>query len=240
MKIYLIILIILFNVFNQQNILSQKSISDNDSILSFTGLWINKQYVDAINETKSPISALKDINVSYIYIPKKIHQNVSMIFDFHVGGGDLTIEKKDGQYYFYTSDLKKEIERVSIKDNILTTGNESFIKVSQTDDYGILETILFKGKYRLGSKLVEFHINGKISGWDDFNEYIPVSDYSGPGLNLDQIILKTPEHKILIKGFKFIKDNLLIYDLNCEKYDSANQQCDSYSLGSLQYKLTKN
>jgi hypothetical protein len=240
MRHLFIFLLILSGFLRCRNLNNNRNTANYDSIVPFSGLWVNEKYINTINETKSPLLSQESVNESFIYIPEKLDQRTTMIYNFHVGGADLTIHKKDNEYYFYTLDLETEIEKVALKNGKLIKNKIAFIKIDESTSKGILESVLFKGQYQLDSTLIEFQDNGQITGWKEFNEYIPVIDYSGPGLNVDQIIFKTIDKRIIIKGFKFIKDSLFLYDLNCVEYDSINNECGTVSLGWIKYKMKKN
>lgn len=161
-----------------------------------------------------------------------------MIYNFHDGGADLTIHRLDSSYWFYSFDLKNKYDKVIFNNNKLIINNIPFVRIADSTNKGILETILFKGIYKLNERQIEFTDEGLIKGWDEFDSYLPIDDYFGPAMNVDQIILKKGKNKFE-KGFKFINDSLYIYDLKYELYDSINQQYDSVAFKEMLYGLKK-
>jgi len=238
MKHSILIVIIASLILSCNHSMTKDNSTLNDSIIPFKGLWVNENYIKTIKTTKSPILGQSEVYESYIYIPSKLHQRTVMIYNFHDGGADLTIQRLDSSYWFYSLDLKDKYDKVMLNNNKLIINNIPFVRIADSTSKGILETILFQGLYQLNDRQIEFTDEGLIKGWDKFDSYLPIHDYFGPALNVDQIILKKGKNKVE-KGFKFINDSLYIYDLKYELYDSVNQQYDSVAFKEILYGLKK-
>jgi hypothetical protein len=123
MKHSILILIIAVFILSCDHSTTKDFSTLNDSIIPFKGLWVNENYIKTINTTKSPIIGQSAIYESYIYIPSKLHQRAVMVYNFHDGGADLTIDKLDSSYWIYSLDLKNKYEKVILNNNKLIIKN---------------------------------------------------------------------------------------------------------------------
>ena len=210
-----------------------------DTIVPFSGFWVNEQYINNIRKNKSPRLS-QGINESCITIPNKTLQVTRMVGGFHEGAADMIVTKQNDNFYFYYKyndtirNLAYNIQIVS-KEKIII-GNNAFIKT----DKKFLEELLFSGKYldTLRDE-VEFTKDSHVNGLDSFKFYDPIYDYVDAGMDVDQIGFATTKDKFKYYAFKFNQDTLLIYDLKCLNYDSTNKFCANVAFGDLKFKLTK-
>lgn len=219
----------------------------HDTLISFSGFWVNERYIKDIKSSKSPRKSQGN-DESCITIPNKTLQIMRIVWGFHDGGEDLVVVKNGNNYQLWDGELKEKFKDIKIISKTkIKIGNNYFVKLETTDkaitdsNPKILEEILFKGTYHSGNgKIVEFKANGQIKGLDNFTHYDPVIDYVGdPDLDVDQISLGKSQNKTNLFGFKFQKSTLLIYQLKCIEYDSANNKCAKVSYGHLIYKLLR-
>lgn len=225
---------------------SNNSSTDTNSILAFSGLWLNKKYYEELMKNKSPRISQTLIDESCIYMPTTINGKAMYILSFHEGSGELSITKKSDNYYVdgweYDSPRPKLIEYHS-KDNSLKIGNTQFIKLRQkvpiNENPKILEEILFGGNYKLNDKTINFSFDNKVTGLDGFSYYDPFIDYADAAMNIDQLVLSNDKSERSLYGFKFIKDSLFIYNLKCMQKDSTTGDCYVVDFGSVLYKLKK-
>ena len=120
-------------------------------------------------------------------------------------------------------------------------GDKTFVKINSSkklDTEQILEEILFKGKYTNSEgKTIEFKPNGQIVGLDKFHFYDPIIDYFDEGMQVDQIRIGNSQNELDYYGFKFNKDTLSLYKLNCIEFDSTSNNCGIVEYGQLIHKL---
>ena len=72
---------------------------------------------------------------------------------------------------------------------------------------------------------------------DNFKYYRPEIDYYDAGMDIDQVGLGNSQNELEWFGFKFKKDTLELYKLNCLTFDSAENRCVEVDYGQLSYKL---
>jgi len=210
-----------------------------DTIVPFSGFWVNEFYINNIKKNKSPRLS-QNVDESCITIPNKTLQVTRMVAGFHEGAADMIVVKKNDNFYFYYKyddtirNLAYDIQIVS--KNEIKIGKNTFIKTEEK----FLEDILFSGKYldSIGVE-VQFTKDGQIIGLDSFKLYEPIYDYIDAGMDVDQIGLGTNQGKIKYYAFRFNRDTLLIYDLRCLTYDSTNKSCVIVDFGNQKYKLIK-
>lgn len=211
--------------------------------LDFAGAWVNEVYVDSIHKNQSP-GKDQVIMESCIEIPDSTLKKTCMIGGFHDGGPAIVIVKKGNQYQFYDPELKIPgaiIEPISARR--LRIGNQYFQKLEHPDmekeEWGILNELLFSGNYQNEEgKEVIFEMNGHIRGLDTVTYYQPHADYTEEqDLDADRISMGRSPNKVHVYGFRFNKDTLSIYNIDCLKYDSAAHECGLEKLGSLIWKL---
>ena len=68
---------------------SVNNFKTKDTTISFTGYWLCKDYIESINNFKSPKKA--QYNSKFIYIPDSTIKQTMMIGNFHEGGPIVTI-----------------------------------------------------------------------------------------------------------------------------------------------------
>jgi hypothetical protein len=89
-------------------------------------------------------------------------------------------------------------------------------------------------------KEVVFEINGHVKGLDTVTYYQPHADYTGEqDLGVDLISMGPSQENVHEYGFQFNKDTLLIYRIDCMRYDSMAHECGLEKLGELSWKLQK-
>lgn len=206
-----------------------------------TGVWVNKAYLDKLLATGSPRTAINAVSEPCIEFRSDTDKYAHIALNFHEGE-DEHILRKGGIYMLGDSG-----EIVALSPEEIRIAHQYFVKFKHPDprkyDYNIVEELLFAGDYQLenGGK-VNFSGDGRVYGLDSIKYFTPNVDYIGPGLDVDQLWLgvdsdlyKSPKY-----AFKFIKDTLLLYKLNClEGYDSTDNSCGVVDFGPLKWKLIK-
>ncbi len=213
--------------------------------LGFAGAWVNQIYVDSIRKNRSPRQD-QWISESCINIPDSTLKTTSMISGFHEGGAEMVIVKDGNRYQFYDPEFKTPRDTIEpISTDRLRIGNQYFQKLKHPDmekyEWGILDEILFGGKYQCkDGKEVVFGMDGHISGLDTVTYYQPHADYTGEqDLGVDRISMGRSQDKVHEYGFRFDKDTLLIYPIDCLQYDSIAHECGLEKLGELRWKLQR-
>lgn len=216
-----------------------------DTSISFAGNWLSKAYFESINTLKSPKEAQD--NSAFIFIPDRTLKQTVMIENFHEGGPTLTILKNVDQYELWeeqNDSLTQFLDKIQIIDtNKIKISNRLFVRIyplKHENDPLILESVLFKGIYtdNKGAR-IEFKNNGEVSGLDNFKIYAPMIDYMDAGREVDQVGLGTNKNDLEYYGFKFNKDTLELFNLNCLTFDSINNRCVEVELGKQTHKLWK-
>ena len=246
--IAVLLLIVFYSCNNAKidNSANLERIKTLDTIVSLSGYWLSEDYINNLNENKSPKNA-QEKGCEYIEIPERTLITTSIILNFHDGGEQLQVLKNKEVYQLWKidndsiSELMSDIEVVS--NAKIKIADKSFIKISPLKIDGetkILEEILFKGQYiTTEGKLINFKNNGQISGLDNYNFYSPIIDYSDAGLQIDQIGFGKTTKDFEYFGFKFNKETLELYKLKCITYDSIENECVEVDYGELAYKLLK-
>lgn len=236
----------------------QNDLKTQEVVIPFAGYWLSDEYLNCINEFKSPRKANELKGCNFLIIPQKTSEQVTIICDFHEETYFSKISKtKIGfeiSWIEQGSISQKLIEVQVISNTQIKIGNKSFTKINPSIDKGffhssiekrylILEEILFKGKYlNANNESVEFKQNGEVHGLRSFQYYSPIIYYfNDEGLQVDQVYLGKSEQdkKIEPYGFKFNTDTLEIYKLNCIAFDSTSNKCGEVAFGKLIYKLFK-
>jgi hypothetical protein len=215
-----------------------------DTLVPFSGVWVNEIYIQNIHHSRSPRQS-QGVMESCINIPSRTLQVTSMISGFHEGAADMVIVKDGENYKFYSADLTLfRYDILPLQDGRIRIGDQYFIRMQQPDttrsDWGILEEFLFGGKYvdERGQPVV-FALNGQLSGLDTFAYYIPQIDYTTDAQQVDHIRLGRTARHLEDFGFRFDKDSLIIYSVNCLQYNSDEKQCDSEALGERLHTLVR-
>ena len=223
----------------------QQDFKTLDTALSFAGTWVNEAYVDNLRKTRSPRRS-QGITESCITIPPRTLQVTRMIADFHEGAEEVVIVKDRNSYKLYNaelSSLQKEMEIIS--PSRIKIGDQYFSRLVHQDttltDFGILEELLFSGRYeRENKREVMFAPDGRVQGLDSFARYTPAIDYSeGPLGEFDQVQLETGARKRVDHIYRFAGDTLQIFRVKCMGGDSEGKFCDSIAPGNLVYKLIR-
>jgi hypothetical protein len=219
--------------------------------LSFAGAWVNEVYVDSIHKNRSPRKD-QGIEESCINIPDSTLMTTSMVGGFHEGGPEMVVVMDGDRYQFFDPTFKTPKEIIEpLSPDRLRIGSQYFKKLTHADmekyEWGILNEILFAGKYKTqvakevgeeAGKEVVFAVDGHITGLDTITYYQPHADYTGDqDLGVDRISLGPSQKNLHEYGFQFNGDTLLIYSINCLKYDSVAHECGLEQLGELQWKL---
>lgn len=210
-----------------------------DTVVPFTGFWLNEIYINNIAKTGSP-RACQNLSECCIDIPGRTLQSTSMIYGFHEGGQEIVVvcDLQNFRLYYKDNDTinKLAYDIQVISDKKIKIGSNTFIKT----DRRFLEDILFSGEYIDGTGArIQFLKNGQINGLGNFITYEPIYDYMDAGKDVDLINLKENNKTSFPYGFRFNKDTLFIYNLNCETFDSTENVCLESSLGTIKFKLIR-
>jgi hypothetical protein len=214
-----------------------------DTSLSFAGLWVNETYIDNIRKTRSPRQS-QDVMESCITIPSRTLQVTRMVEGFHEGAEDVVVVKDRNSYKLYDANLntlQKELGLIS--PTRLKIGDQFFSRISHHDttltDLGILEELLFSGRYELeNGKEVIFTSDGRIQGLDGFERYDPLIDYTTSPLgNFDLVNMGPGKGKDY--GYRFKGDTLQIFGTICATPGEDSNFCDSLVQGTMLYKLVR-
>lgn len=216
-----------------------------DTVLSFAGVWVNEIYVDKIRKSHSPRLS-QGIMASCIVIPDSTLKETNMVAGFHEGGPQMVVVKIGERYQFYDPPLKTPLDTIEpLGPRRLRIGNQYFARLSYPDprktDWGILEELLFSGKYqKVDGGEVVFGTDGHITGLDSILYYEPVIDFADRGDGqVDRINLGQSHKKLDDYSFRFDGDTLLIYTVDCLQYNANEKGCDSATFGYLLWKLKK-
>ena len=214
-----------------------------DTTVSFSGCWLSEDYYNSIRQLNSPKKAQD--GSQFIVIPDRTLQQTIMIYNFHEGGSFLKILKHGDKYEIWEVQDDSLTQRLYNVEVVSATkiklDNRTFIKINplkSEDNYQILEELLFKGQYTNSEgKTIEFKPNGQLVGFDNFKYYRPEIDYFDAGSQVDQVGFGSSQNDLDWMGFKFNKDTLELYKLNCLTFDSTMNSCVEVDFGQLTYKL---
>lgn len=216
-----------------------------DTALSFAGFWVNEAYIDNIRKTRSPRRS-QGVEESCIIIPSRTLQVTRMIADFHEGAEDIVVVKDRGLYKLYDAgltNLRSELEIIS--PSRMRIGDQYFSRLAHYDStvqsFGILEELLFNGRYERENKAeVIFTADGRVQGLDSFTRYSPVIDYTAGSLaEFDLVNMGTGKSRASDYGYRFNRDTLHIFRTTCAIWDSEGRFCDSVAAGPVLYKLVR-
>jgi len=118
----------------------------------FGGAYVNEEYVDKIHANRSP-RLDQDVEKSCIEIPDSTLETTSWIYGFHEGGPTKEVVNTGGRFMLYDVYEKKlEDTLESLGPDRLRIGQLYLRKLKYPDrekaDWGILEEILFSGRYQ--------------------------------------------------------------------------------------------
>ncbi len=215
-----------------------------DTVLYFSGLWVNEEYVASIKKTRSPVNAELPDN-SCILIPQRTLQSTAMIYGFHEGGEEWVVIKNGNSYEFRDKQLinNRGVIKIIPGNKLVFNGN-TFLKVRDISreeiQYYILEEILLKGKYvSEDGSIVEFTADGDVKGISSILKYSVMLDFTEVGMQIDQIMLGRDLTHQDNYGFRFNGDTLSIYKLKCTEMDTSNNKCLVADFGERYLRLIK-
>ncbi|GHT31348.1 hypothetical protein FACS189434_00910 [Bacteroidia bacterium] len=235
---------------NEEVTIADESFKTFDTIVPFAGTWVSEDYYKCLIETKSAKKAQEITDANAIVIPNRTLQTTNMIYGFHEGSENIFVVKNGNNYEFWSKPADEMFYDIQIiSENKIKIGKIDFMKLSDktesdTDDMVLngIGDILFGGTYTSdGNNIIEFKPDGRVIGFDDFLYYTPILDYYDMAMDIDLInLMKIDEKGSQNFGYKFDRDTLLIYDLNCLEYEEIeNKYCAKVDFGELKYKLWK-
>jgi hypothetical protein len=215
-----------------------------DTLLPFSGVWVNAVYVQRICSNRSP-RLDQNVAESSIIIPARTLQVTRMVGGFHDGGADRVVIKTGDHYRFYSADLSLPLDDIlPVADTLMRIGDQTFVRLQHPDttlaDWGILEEMLFEGRYTdQYGKPVVFFADGHVSGFGSYRNFVPQIDYSEMSDPVDHIRLGRGSRDLDDFGFRFSGDSLILYSVHCIHADMGARECDSERLGERLYTLVK-
>ena len=211
--------------------------------IPFSGYWVNEKYYNDLMRTRSPKMAQDESTC--LFVPDSTNKATQFIYNFHEGAGPVQIKYSSNQYALWTfsSDSSEQFldSIILLSKDRIRIGKNYFRQVEaylKRDNYYIPEAMLVEGNYLLqdGSQ-IHFSKDRRIKGWAAHSYYEVQSDYYDAGLQVDQIALGLNDSIKNWYGFRFSKDSLLIYELNCLTKDKDNDFCLEVEFGKLKYAL---
>lgn len=201
---------------------------------TYQGVWVNKKYVEALEQTHSPKVAQNSCYISYISIPREQSAEILIVHNFHEG---ITYRPVSlGKMYVLNTSETSDTLKFEDGDKIAFWKGEKFVKLQQHHGEGrIVEELLIAGKYTLegNNKEVVFTYEGKIQGLESYRYYKINVDYMDAGMQLDQIELSKDGKKWDRLGFS-VEGNrarLHLFELKCEEFDPTTNTCQEVSRG---------
>lgn len=256
-QLILLMLLILVSCNSKTNKKNEAHSDENREINSlelqtnipFSGIYVNEEYLKALIKTKSPRSAQEKCVECMIIIPNKTLERATMIYNFHEGGGDLTIVKNEGKFQLWEMAENKPEHHNSditpLKDNAIRVFDKTFVKIQdiktsspEMQEPLIIEQYLFNGIYSDGlGNNIELDKNGKVKGFNNYKNYYPRIDYYDICLDIDQIGFGATQDNYDWYGFKFNGDTLSLYEIICIDYNTDINDCEAVGYGKLKYKF---
>jgi hypothetical protein len=215
-----------------------------DTLVPFSGVWVNDVYIRNILRNRSPRRS-QNVQQSCITIPPRTLQITRMVGGFHEGAADMVVVKEGDRYEFLSADLTSFMYGIRvISEDRIGIGDQTFSRLVPADttkvDWGILEALLFSGNYRDAyGQPVHLGADGQISGMDTLRYYVPVIDYADGPNQIDHIQLGSSPRRMEDYGFRFDKDSLILYTVECLEYSAGEKQCVSERLGYRMYTLIR-
>ena len=226
------------------------------------GVWVKSDYIDKINKTKSPLAAADlAVGITTMAINTDLTKGDSLVVLAGYGnheGGNAIIKFKSGKtsstIIFNGEDLGYSIEN---GDTVLLVYEKigdnkkpelvRYIKAPITGKpdelgsglYELVNKALVAGDYTFADSTgkvskVNFSMNGKTSGLQDFKTYaIDVDLNNGPMENLDGIGFDVYTKKHVDYTYKIIGDTLNLYSTR------VNADSTEDILDKLKYKLIR-
>ncbi|MFY0254765.1 hypothetical protein ACDQ55_12500 [Chitinophaga sp. 30R24] len=123
-----------------------------DTTLNFAGMWVNETYVDMIRHTRFPRHFEAWDMLSCFIVPGRTLQASSMIYGFH-DGVPFVVVKDGSRYKTYDPQLTVCMDSfVLISSHRIKISRQYFVRLphynSSLSDQGILEELLFHGRYQ--------------------------------------------------------------------------------------------
>lgn len=214
-----------------------------DEALPFSGCWLSENYHNGILNSKSPRET--QAGSQSIVIPARTLQTTIMVYNFHEGMPMLFVKNNDN-YEARSTDFRNSYPVEMLATDKLKIGDMIFVKTNcdpLLNYAGILEEILFRGKYTNGhADTIEFKNDGTLIGLGQYVSYAPYIDYYDAGLNIDLVDLTNAERPepfgLESFGFKFNHDTLSLYKVKCITADETGK-CVVIDFGELAYRLWK-
>lgn len=223
------------------------------------GTWVNKAYIDKVAQTKSPLAAADEAQeMSSFSINTETMQGDSIIVPVGWGnhdGSDLTLSFKKGKrpssLIFGAGELCVKpdqgdtiitvyypYDKGSVKATQFIRANAKKIMQIADGMYRLVNKVLIAGTYHLQdtavNTVVNFSIDGKITGFGDFKSYVINIDLNSDVMdNLDEISFDDDTRYNKSYSFKFDADTLKLYDTK------PNADSTLLVLDKLRYKLIK-
>ncbi|MFZ1677097.1 MAG: hypothetical protein WAT91_07490 [Saprospiraceae bacterium] len=204
----------------------------------FKGQWVNLKYIESLKRTKSPSKSQDVAYLSFVTIDQNM---VSSVWNFHEGTSDSLTLISDNEI----EAASKARYRLVTPEKLLSTTDKGvdtlfrfdMIEKNEFSNRAINEFV-FKGNYSDGNTNVEFTSDGKIKGLDAFDTYAALQDYYDAGLNLDKLLLyKGNTENEFTWDFK--GDKLIIYTIECKKFDKTDSRCVVLKRGKKAFTLTR-
>lgn len=257
---------------------SKNSSTDKDSIINNTysnkqsaellqkfkpviqGVWVKKDYIDKVIQTKSPLAA-EDLasGLTTMYIQTDSLKGDSLMVNAgwnNHEGSDLTLKFKPGKtsetillgnfdlgFSIKNGDTSIVLYGYNKEKNEYTT--TWYVKALNKQKYlgdgldYLINKALIAGTYKMTDSLgkndiVIFTALGNVSGFGNLKTYSILNDLGGePMNNLDDIAFEAPGKTRKNYTFKIIADTLSLYDTK------ANADSTELLVDKLRYKLVK-
>lgn len=208
------------------------------------GNWVNVKYLEALQQSKSPMQAQTAVDLSMLIIPGDTTQAVTAIWGFHEGAPFLAARAGD-RYRISESGSQLSFDLLPAPDGqTLQAGEHRFQRLDSAlliDQ--IVPFFLFKGDYDLAGQPVSFTKNGRITGWSDFTQYAADFDFAAGVPNFDLITcwkngISETEAGVPFH-YQFAGDTLRIFETTCIQEDTLNGYCLEYQIGQTKYELVR-
>ncbi|MEP6795267.1 MAG: hypothetical protein ABJB16_13135 [Saprospiraceae bacterium] len=204
----------------------------------FKGQWVNLKYIESLKRTKSPSKSQDVAYLSFVTIDKNM---VSSVWNFHEGTSDSLTLISDHEI---ETPAKARYTLISPEKLLSTTdkGIDTLFRFDMNEKNELsnraINEFVFKGNYSNGKTNVEFTGDGKVKGLDAFDTYAALQDYYDAGLNLDKLLLYKGDNETEFT-WEFKGDKLILYAIECKKYDKADKRCVVLKRGKKVYTLMR-
>ena len=201
------------------------------------GTWLNKKYIEALENTKSARASQKAIYLAFIEFDKK---EAHIIFNFHEG---VTLSYEKNGNTIEIGDFKLTLLSKNELEVIESSRIDTLIKTPyKFSNYQnpAANNIIFVGNYRLNSsqneQIVSFLTDGRIEELNKFKNYTIQSSYYDIGSDVDIVTFSGLDTEIDFT-WEVNSDTLNIYNIKC--IESDGEDCWKIAKGELQYSLIK-